>query len=256
MWSARFYRSMVANGAVALVRIRLPRLSARTHGGEPAQGESGERNGGSPGSGFTLVELLVVIAIIGVLVALLLPAVQAAREAARRMQCTNHMKQVGLALHNYHTTRGTLPYGSAIEGEDSSCWKGYSNGPSGTWVSFILPDLEEQTVYDPIDFDVRLTDPINRTAVTTVILTLICPTDPQSSDPLMSNRGTLQPYQNPEHSLGLWYAGSMGPANDSVCSFCPEDAPSYCCQGIAPISLSRRRSACSTGRSTRSSSPM
>jgi prepilin-type N-terminal cleavage/methylation domain-containing protein/prepilin-type processing-associated H-X9-DG protein len=111
---------------------------------------------GSPPKGFTLVELLVVIAIIGVLVALLLPAVQAAREAARRMQCQNNLKQIGLALHNYHDVYGTFPISA-----------GWHNamifGTAGRAGAFsdkvqMLPFLERQTEYNGINFgDLRNT---------------------------------------------------------------------------------------------------
>ena len=86
--------------------------------------------------GFTLVELLVVISIIGILVALLLPAVQAAREAARRMQCGNNLKQIGLALHNYHTAVRTFPYGADFAGTYTGA----------TWAASILPYLEQQNM--------------------------------------------------------------------------------------------------------------
>ena len=89
--------------------------------------------------GFTLVELLVVIAIIGVLIALLLPAVQQAREAARRMQCSNHFKQIGLAFHNYHDTFGKFPYG-------------YMNVDTfhkrDTWMQQLLPFMEQSAAFD------------------------------------------------------------------------------------------------------------
>ncbi|MEX0792844.1 MAG: DUF1559 domain-containing protein [Pirellulaceae bacterium] len=95
-------------------------------------------------SGFTLVELLVVIAIIGVLVALLLPAVQQAREAARRMQCSNNMKQIGLALHNYHDTHGKFPMGSRHQG-------GF--GPS--WWAGLLPFIEQNPLFQQLNLGIN-----------------------------------------------------------------------------------------------------
>lgn len=90
--------------------------------------------------GFTLVELLVVIAIIGILVALLLPAIQAAREAARRSQCANNLKQIGLALQNYHSAHNTLPMGAALQ--EGAMWSG-----------FLLPYLEEAALADLVTID-------------------------------------------------------------------------------------------------------
>jgi prepilin-type N-terminal cleavage/methylation domain-containing protein len=94
---------------------------------------------------FTLVELLVVIAIIGVLVALLLPAVQSAREAARRMNCVNNERQIGIALQNFHDTFGTFPPGGITNGACCST----QSGP--TWTIFILPYIEQQALYDRYD---------------------------------------------------------------------------------------------------------
>ena len=95
--------------------------------------------------GFTLVELLVVITIIGILIALLLPAVQAAREAARRSQCTNNLKQISLAMHNYENTHGSFPLGSYNLRET---WP--SSGSN--WRALILPFIEQRTVYDQLKF--------------------------------------------------------------------------------------------------------
>jgi prepilin-type N-terminal cleavage/methylation domain-containing protein/prepilin-type processing-associated H-X9-DG protein len=119
-------------------------------------------------NGFTLIELLVVIAIIGVLIALLLPAVQAAREAARRAQCVNNLKQVGIAMHNYHDTVGSLPPGTV-----GCC--------DGTWQAFILPYLEQGALFSSYNFDrPRYSQPQNTTATFSFIGTLLCPSDAPS----------------------------------------------------------------------------
>ncbi|MEW4455533.1 DUF1559 domain-containing protein [Bremerella sp. JC817] len=117
--------------------------------------------------GFTLVELLVVIAIIGVLIALLLPAVQQAREAARRTQCVNNLKNIGLALHNYHDTFQKLPY----LGFDN--W----NGDMISVFGRLLPFVEQPAMYDTLDFNVRANGGNNRLYRTTPLDIYSCPSE-------------------------------------------------------------------------------
>ncbi|MBN2294924.1 MAG: DUF1559 domain-containing protein [Pirellulales bacterium] len=119
--------------------------------------------------GFTLVELLVVIAIIGILIALLLPAVQAAREAARRMHCTNNEKQIGIAILNYHDAYLAFPPGTL------------HGGTGWSWSARILPFLECSDIHKRIDFsvDYNRVNTINNQAMKTFVQTYICPSAPE-----------------------------------------------------------------------------
>ncbi len=139
--------------------------------------------------GFTLVELLVVIAIIGILVALLLPAVQAAREAARRMSCGNNLKQLGLAMHNYLDTYKSLPIhygqGGGVAGTP------YNNTNAGrSWIVGILPFIEQGPLYDQI-LPGPLSLPANTTVAGTAISALLCPSDGLNQDGRMAGRANV-----------------------------------------------------------------
>ena len=159
----------------------------------------------SPRRGFTLIELLVVIAIIGVLIALLLPAVQAAREAARRAECLNNLKQLGIALHNYHDAIGTLPPTLVITGADGAvAWTNeYGAHPR------ILPYTEQGNLFNAINFDLGMFMPQNLTVATTFVGMLVCPSEPTTT----STPGELPPGEtmsvcNYVYSQGDWFVFS------------------------------------------------
>ncbi len=182
---------------------------------------------------FTLIELLVVIAIIAVLIALLLPAVQAAREAARRSQCINNLKQLGLALHNYESSNGVFPYGANQYRTVTTVEGTVLNTYGSTWLLAILPNMEQSALFNAQNFSLRTNVPSNTTVLRTIVNSLICPSDPDSGNPLRNDRDLVGT------ASALSYGGNMGPSNmDNRIPYCPPSPPagnatvqSYCMQG-------------------------
>lgn len=169
--------------------------------------------------GFTLVELLVVIAIIGILVALLLPAVQSAREAARRSACLNNFKQVGVALHNYHSAQKTFPPGTDFtEQTSTTTCPGVKAGVRGFgWSAYLLPALEEQALYDQLDFKADVFDGKNWDASVQLVRAFICPSESTDS------QYWIDCCTNRDHGGGPgedWRVSNMVAIGDSVEAHC------------------------------------
>jgi prepilin-type N-terminal cleavage/methylation domain-containing protein/prepilin-type processing-associated H-X9-DG protein len=147
-----------------------------------------------PRAGFTLIELLVVIAIIGVLIALLLPAVQSAREAARRAQCVNNLKQLGLAAHNYHSAHNALPPVGMFLGAAYQPWNGgnipaepdgyqHGWGWNASWEMMLTPFMEQTPLFNAYNFQRGADAPYNHTVGFTLVNSLICPSENRKARP-------------------------------------------------------------------------
>ena len=171
--------------------------------------------------GFTLVELLVVITIIGILISLLLPAVQAAREAARRLQCSNNLKQLGLALLNYESQWGIFPPSSCSPSNMSPA-SGDATSRYANWAILILPFIEQQGLYDTFDRTKPITHSVNLAPRSVQLAAMLCPSDSYNRQPFMGSQGSLtnsfgdnwaRGNYGANASLGIPWLGS-----DSVCA--------------------------------------
>jgi prepilin-type N-terminal cleavage/methylation domain-containing protein/prepilin-type processing-associated H-X9-DG protein len=147
-----------------------------------------------PRKAFTLIELLVVIAIIAILIGLLLPAVQKVREAAARIKCKNNLKQIGLAMHNYHSAYERFPAGYLATNPGPGLSD--DNGPGWGWGALLLPYLEQDPLYRQIDLTKDITHPANKAARMTSLSVFLCPSDPGKTLFTVDRLNDTEPYQN------------------------------------------------------------
>jgi len=163
-------------------------------------------------AGFTLIELLVVIAIIGVLISLLLPAVQHAREAARRAQCKNNLKQIGLALHNYVDSNGVLPpgyIGTWAAGDPDKV----DRGPGWGWAANLLHYVEQEELYHAINFERPIEVDENVTSRLRLVSVYLCPSDPISAttfNVLAEDQSTVITKVAGANYVGMFGTGEVG----------------------------------------------
>jgi prepilin-type N-terminal cleavage/methylation domain-containing protein/prepilin-type processing-associated H-X9-DG protein len=196
--------------------------------------------------GFTLIELLVVIAIIGVLIALLLPAVQQAREAARRIQCTNNLKQLALAAHNYHDTVGKFPTGMYLHPvfgpTTGTAWN------NSSWLVLLMPQVEQQSLYNAVNFSIMWGTNLgggwrwsgiyqghqNSTVRESVLNSLICPSDTSpnidttNADEIWDSRGAGTSYVGNMGDNCLACSGSVGDPRNGTLILCPSNGNLPC----------------------------
>ena len=164
-------------------------------------------------NGFTLIELLVVITIIGVLIALVLPAVQAAREAARRLHCVNNLKQIGLALHNYHQTHTVFPPGNYAQTSGVCPGENGSNAASedrSNWLIAILPHLELTALHGLFRPDVANESAANHSIRETAVPHYVCPSDLDPTTPVVPARGPARADQQNVSYMPGSYRGVSG----------------------------------------------